>query len=294
MSVDIREERSEDIAAIRELNKLAFGGNEEADIVDALRSNGAAMLSLVATVEERVVGHILYSPIFVGGQFAGAALGPMSVLPENQRQGIGSKLVEAGNRKLKDTGCPFVIVLGHPEYYPRFGFSPASAHGVKCEWEVPDNVFMLLILDREGAQGVSGLAQYRHEFSDVAPTTKEEGAPMSQAEQDRRIDYIEFPATNIEDTKRFYSAVFGWNFTDYGPTYTSFTDGRLGGGFTTDATVAAGGVLIVLYSLELEMTQGKVKEHGGRITRETFEFPGGRRFHFSDPNGNELAVWSDR
>ena len=117
---------------------------------------------------------------------------------------------------------------------------------------------------------------------------------MSQAEQDRRIDYVEFPATDIADTKRFYANVFGWEFTDYGPDYTSFSDGRLSGGFTTAAGVAAGGVLVVLYARELEAIERAVAKHGGRITRGTFEFPGGRRFHFSDPSGNELAVWSDR
>ena len=117
---------------------------------------------------------------------------------------------------------------------------------------------------------------------------------MNQTEHDRQIDYIEFPATNIADTKKFYSQVFGWEFTDYGPTYTCFSDGRLSGGFTTDAGVTPRGVLIVLYSRELDVMHGKVTKHGARITRETFDFPGGRRFHFSDPSGNELAVWSDR
>jgi len=116
---------------------------------------------------------------------------------------------------------------------------------------------------------------------------------MSHAEHDRRIDYIEFPATTIAETKRFYSAVFGWTFTDYGPDYTSFVDGRLSGGFTTAAKVAAGGVLIVLYARDLAATHGNIITHGGSITKEIFEFPGGRRFHFSDPNGNELAVWSE-
>src|SRR5262249_33311651 len=83
----------------------------------------------------------------------------MAVHPEYQRQGIGSKLVEAGNRKLKDAGCPFVIVLGHANYYPRFGFRPASTHEIKSEWEVPDEVFMLLVLDQAKMQGVSGLAK---------------------------------------------------------------------------------------------------------------------------------------
>lgn len=117
---------------------------------------------------------------------------------------------------------------------------------------------------------------------------------MSQAEQDRRVDYIEFLTTNIEETKRFYSEVFGWEFTDYGPEYTSFTDGRLGGGFALASEVAAGGPLVVLYATNLEEIEASIKESGGRIVRDPFEFPGGRRFHFSDPSGNELAVWSDR
>jgi putative acetyltransferase len=167
MFVEIREERSGDVAAIRDLNKRAFGQDQEGCIVDALRSNGAVLLSLVATLNGRVVGHIMYSPLSVGNEVTGAALGPMAVLPEYQRQGIGSQLVEAGNRKLKDAGYPFVIVLGHASYYPRFGFRPASAQGIKCEWEVPDNVFMLLVLDQAKMQGVSGLAKYRHEFSSV-------------------------------------------------------------------------------------------------------------------------------
>ncbi len=126
----------------------------------------------------------------------------------------------------------------------------------------------------------------------AAPET--EDARMSQAQHDRRIDYIEFPATNIEATKAFYSAVFGWTFTDYGPEYTSFQDGRLAGGFALAPQVTAGGSLVVLYATDLEAMQAMVTEHGGRIVREIFDFPGGRRFHFADPNGNELAVWSDR
>ncbi len=116
---------------------------------------------------------------------------------------------------------------------------------------------------------------------------------MSQAEQDRRVDYIEFPATDIEKTKRFYSQVFGWEFTDYGPGYTSFTDGRLAGGFDLAAVVGAGGPLVVLYSTNLAEIEARVGDSGGQIVREIFEYPGGRRFHFTDPSGNELAVWSE-
>jgi putative acetyltransferase len=167
VSIEVREEGPGDVAAIRELNQRAFGQDQEGNIVDALRSSGAALLSLVATLNGRVVGHIMYSPLSVGGGVTGAALGPMAVLPEYQRQGIGSKLVEAGNRKLKDAGCPFIIVVGHADYYPRFGFRPASTYGIKCEWEVPDDVFMVLVLDPGKMQGVSGLAKYPQEFSSV-------------------------------------------------------------------------------------------------------------------------------
>jgi len=166
--IEIREERADDIAAVRDLNRRAFGQDQESNIVDALRANGAALLSLVATLNDRVVGHIMYSPLSIDGKFEGAALGPMAVFPECQRRGIGSKLIKAGNRKLKDDGCPFIIVVGHADYYPRFGFKPASEHGIKCEWDVPDNVFMLPVLDQAKMAGVAGLAKYRPEFSSVS------------------------------------------------------------------------------------------------------------------------------
>jgi len=134
----------------------------------------------------------------------------------------------------------------------------------------------------------------RDSVSGEATETSSGDGLMNQAEQDRRIDYIEFATTDIEEMKRFYAAVFGWEFTDYGPDYTSFTDGRLAGGFTVASDVTAGGPLIVLYATNLEELATGVSESGGQIVKEIFEFPGGRRFHFTDPSGNELAVWSDR
>jgi uncharacterized protein len=109
-----------------------------------------------------------------------------------------------------------------------------------------------------------------------------------------RIDYIEFPALDIAKTKAFYTGVFGWKFTDYGPDYTSFEDGRLAGGFYRRGPVAAGGPLVVIYAGDLAGVQAKVQAAGGAIVKEIFSFPGGRRFHFTDPSGNELAVWSDK
>ena len=166
--IEIREERPTDVEAIRDVNTRAFGQEQEGDIVDALRRNGAVLLSLVATLSDRVVGHIMYSPVSVGSEIMGAALGPMAVLPEHQRRGVGSKLVEAGHRRVKDQGWPFIIVLGHSSYYPRFGFMPATNRGITCEWDVPEDVFMLLVLDQANMQGVSGLAKCRHEFSSVS------------------------------------------------------------------------------------------------------------------------------
>jgi len=122
---------------------------------------------------------------------------------------------------------------------------------------------------------------------------------MPGKEHDLQIDYIEFPATDIEATKKFYQQVFGWKFQDYGPDYTSFLDGRLAGGFnkgaqpTTQSEGQTSGPLIVIYAESLEEIYGEVKTAGGKIVKEIFGFPGGRRFHFTDPNGNELAVWSE-
>jgi predicted enzyme related to lactoylglutathione lyase len=116
---------------------------------------------------------------------------------------------------------------------------------------------------------------------------------MSTPEHDRRIDYVEFAAADLNKIKAFYRDAFKWEFQDYGPEYTSFNDGRLTGGFYKGP---AGGAnpLVVIYATELEKTEEKIKSAGGAIVKETFEFPGGRRFHFTDPCGNELAVWSDR
>lgn len=165
--VEIREEGPGEPIAIRDVNKRAFGHDQEGHIVDALRSNRAALLSLVATLNGRIVGHIMYSPASVG-ELAGEALGPLAVLPEHQRQGIGTRLIEVGNRRLKESGCPFTIVVRHPNYYPRFGFRPARAHGIKGEGELPDDIFMLLVLYEAEMQGLSELAKYRPEFSKIS------------------------------------------------------------------------------------------------------------------------------
>ncbi len=109
-----------------------------------------------------------------------------------------------------------------------------------------------------------------------------------------RIDYIEFPATDVARTKAFYVNVFGWKFTDYGPDYTSFEDGRIAGGFDKAEKPMRGGPLVVVYATDLAAMEAKIRAEGGAIVKEAFAFPGGRRFHFTDPSGNELAVWSDK
>jgi putative acetyltransferase len=162
--IDIRDEQASDVAAIRDINRRAFGQEQEANIVDALRANGASLLSLVASEDGQVVGHVMFSPIDVNG-IVGAALAPLAVVPERQRRGIGARLVEAGCERLSRGGCPFIIVLGHATYYPRFGFRPASRFGISCEWEVSDEVFMMLVLDETRMAGVAGVAKYRSEFS---------------------------------------------------------------------------------------------------------------------------------
>ncbi len=115
---------------------------------------------------------------------------------------------------------------------------------------------------------------------------------MGTQGRNNQIDNIEFNVTDIARSKRFYGDVFGWTFTDYGPTYCEFTDGRLTGGFTTGAPVRPGGTLVILYGDDLAAAQRRVTAAGGRITREEFSFPGGSRFQFTDLDGYELAVWT--
>jgi uncharacterized protein len=116
---------------------------------------------------------------------------------------------------------------------------------------------------------------------------------MSKPKPERQIDYIEMPVRDIAQTKEFYGKVFGWKFEDYGPDYTSFFDGRTAGGFTTDRPSPVQGLLLVIYASDLSAMQRTLESAGAKIIKEIFSFPGGRRFHFLDPNGNELAVWSD-
>ena len=168
--IRIRPEQREDIPAIRRVNERAFPSALEADLVDRLREHGKVTLSLVAVSEAQVVGHILFSPILIesaGESFAAVGLAPMAVLPEWQNQGVGSLLVQAGLDQCRRNDYSAVVVLGHPNYYPRFGFVPASRFGIRSEYDVPDEVFMAIELKAGALNGHSGLARYQPEFNDV-------------------------------------------------------------------------------------------------------------------------------
>jgi putative acetyltransferase len=164
----IRLEQPGDIDGIRDINEKAFGQSREANIVDNLRKNCEDVVSLVALEKKKIAGHVLFSPVIIEGRHGtvkGMGLAPMAVLPEFQRQGIGSQLVNAGIEHLRKIKCPFILVLGHPDYYPRFGFEQASRFGIKSQWEgIPDNVFMILWLDASMINRISGIAKYRREF----------------------------------------------------------------------------------------------------------------------------------
>ena len=168
----IRPEEEADFDAVRQVNRLAFGQPAEATLVDALRKSAELFISLVAVDDNQVVGHILFTPVSLESDDStstalGLGLAPMAVLPEYQRQGVGSELVRAGLRECQRIGANVVVVLGHPEYYPRFGFVPASQKGLTSEYPVPDEVFMALELEPSALKGRRGLVKYRPEFAEV-------------------------------------------------------------------------------------------------------------------------------
>lgn len=164
----IRPEQPSDFPAIREVNIQAFGQPAEADLVDALRREPGfdASLSLVAIEAEAVVGHIFFSSILIGTTPA-LSLAPMAVLPAFQRRGIGSELVRHGLDVCARRGHRLVVVLGHPEFYPRFGFVPARRHGIESPFPAPDEAFLVCELSPGGLAGVSGVVVYPPPFSDV-------------------------------------------------------------------------------------------------------------------------------
>ncbi len=167
----VRPETPRDLDAIRYVNEQAFGRKVEADIVDKLRGRGALTLSLVAVRRGEVKGHIAFSPVVVeseGSSFDAVALAPIAVLPACQRQGVGGRLVRAGLEGCRNLGHEIVVVVGHPTYYPRFGFVPAGPKGMSCEFEVPEDVFMVLELRAEALVGRGGVVKFQPELSEPA------------------------------------------------------------------------------------------------------------------------------
>ncbi len=168
--VRIRPEDAGDQDAIRRVNLLAFGQPAEADLVDTLRAARAVLLSLVVELNKEILGHALFSPVTVKDgvtKIAAVGLGPMAVLSQHQRQGIGTLLVQEGLRKLSQEAHGAVVVLGHPSYYPRFGFVPASRFGLRWEHDCPDEAFMALELLPGALDGICGVVHYRPEFDAV-------------------------------------------------------------------------------------------------------------------------------
>lgn len=167
----IRFETPEDIPVIRSINERVFHVSAEAEIVDTLRNGRSDAVSLVAEEAGKVVGYLLFSPVMIEARdrcIQGMALAPMAVLPEHQCRGIGSMLLRRGLDILKGCAWPFVIVLGYPDFYSRFGFEPASLHGIRSAWMgIPDAAFMIMILNEDAMRGVSGIARYRDEFDEA-------------------------------------------------------------------------------------------------------------------------------
>ncbi|MEG4582146.1 N-acetyltransferase [Microcoleus sp. MON1_C5] len=164
----IRTEKPEDLEAVRQVNIAAFGRENEANLVDRLRGISSTF-SFVALPSDRIVGHILFSPVVVEGKCSSnlsiLGLAPVAVLPEYQRQGIGTLLIQQGLEECRRSGFHAVVVLGHPDFYSRFGFIPASRKSLKCEYDVPDEAFMVLELESGTLEDCSGTVKYRSEFS---------------------------------------------------------------------------------------------------------------------------------
>ena len=166
----IRPELQEDRASIHYVNQEAFGRNQEADLVDKLRERGVLTISLVAVLDTNIIGHIAFSPVEIASEkssFGALTLAPISVLPAHQNRGIGSQLVTAGLEECHRLGHEIVVLAGHPNYYPRFGFVPAYAEGIGCEFEVPDEAWMLAELKQGALAGRQGKVRFQPEFREA-------------------------------------------------------------------------------------------------------------------------------
>jgi putative acetyltransferase len=167
MAVEICPERPEEFVQVRALNARAFGRDDEGRLVDAVRRREESLISLVAVEGDRVVGHIFFSPVAIASDeraHRAVGLGPMSVHPDLQRQGVGGKLIRCGLEACREAGYGVMVVLGHPAYYPRFGFVRADTHGIRWEKEVPGDAFMVRELTPGALEGCAGVARYLPEF----------------------------------------------------------------------------------------------------------------------------------
>lgn len=170
MNIAIRPEMDKDIPAIYKVNASAFDRENEARLVDTLRESKAITLSLVAELDGQIVGHVLFSPVTItneNSEWRAVGLGPVAVLPEFQNQGVGAALIRFGLDELKRFEHDVVIVLGHAEYYPRFGFKPSRPFGIRWEVDVPEDVFMILELRQNALNGRRGIVRYNPAFTSV-------------------------------------------------------------------------------------------------------------------------------
>ena len=166
--MQVRAETPPDFARVEEINLAAFGGDAEARLVGLLREQANPLISLVADDHGNVVGHILFTPVSLhGGKGLVMALAPMAVAPSRQRSGVGSALVKAGLERCKELGVVAVVVLGHPEFYPKFGFAPADRFGLRCDYDAPAEAFMAIELRAGGLRAASGTVKYHAAFSEL-------------------------------------------------------------------------------------------------------------------------------
>ena len=169
--ITIREENKNDLIKIREINDIAFNQSQEGEVVDKIRESDSKVLSLVAEIDNNIVGHIFYSDAIIeynDEKIYAMGLAPMAVLPSYQKQGIGKLLINESLKILKKKDVPFIIVLGHEDYYPKFGFEIASKYNVKCQWDgVPDDAFMIMLIDKEITLKIQGVAKYRDEWNEA-------------------------------------------------------------------------------------------------------------------------------
>lgn len=173
-SLTIRQETGEDYIEVFEVNQLAFANDNEARLVDSLRNNTQVFvpeLSIVASIHNKIVGHILLSKVRIKGNrenyHISLSLAPMAVKPEFQKQGIGGQLIKKGLELAKHLKFKSVLVLGHEHYYPKFGFEPAEKWNIKTPFDVPSNLFMAIELEPDGLKGVSGVVIYPKEFDEI-------------------------------------------------------------------------------------------------------------------------------